>query len=107
MGLSPDLELWALASITNTGVVSFAANSGRFLSVARAAAGDVTVTLQPDQGADLAERAVVIQANDPAARFATLDITAPSDTALRVRTWSDAGAATDASFSIVVFKKRP
>lgn len=108
MGLSPQLELWAEASIVNTGVVSFGSNSGRFLSVVRSAAGIVDVTLQPDQGADFADRAVLISPGNAGGTsvLAVLDLTASSDTVYRIRSYSDAGAALDTSFSILIVKKR-
>jgi hypothetical protein len=108
MSLSPSLELWAEASIINTGVVSFASNSGRFLSVLRSAAGVVDVTLQPDQGVDFAERAVLISPGNAGgvSVIAVLDLTASTDTVYRVRSFTDAGLAADTSFSILIVKKR-
>jgi hypothetical protein len=109
MGLSPQLELWAEASVLNAGAATFASNSGNFLSVNRSAAGIVDVTLLPDHGVDAAERAVVLTPSNPggAAILAVVDATASTDTVLRVKTYSDAGAATDSGFSILIVRKRP
>lgn len=109
MGLSPQLELWAEASVINTGVASFQNNSGRFISVARTAAGIVDVTLEPDQGVDAAERAILVTPSNAggASILAVIDSAASTDNVLRVKTYSDAGAAADSSFSILVIKKRP
>ena len=109
MGLSPQLDVYASASVLNAGAATFASNSGNFLSVARSAAGIVDVTLLADHGVDAAERAVLITPSNPggAAILAALDATASTDTVLRVKTYSDAGVATDSGFSILIVRKRP
>jgi uncharacterized membrane-anchored protein len=109
MGLSPQLELWAEASVLNAGAATFASNSGNFLSVNRTAAGIVDVTLLPDHGVDATERAVLVTASNPGgvAAIASIDSTASTDTVLRVKTWDAAGAALDSGFSILIVRKRP
>lgn len=109
MSLSPQLELWAGASVLNAGAASFASNSGNFASVVRSAAGIVDVTLLADHGVDAADREVLVTGANAGGTpvIAVLDSAASTDTVLRVKTWTDGGIAADANFSILVVKKRP
>lgn len=106
---SPQVELWAAARVTiAAGVASFAWQSGKFLSVARTAAGKVTVTLQADQGVDPATaRAVLLTLNDANGGMISEDLTAPSDTVILLESFSLAGADADRDFTIAILRKRP
>lgn len=106
MSLAPQVDVWAAASVLNTGVVSFAMNSGKFASVTRAGAGDVTVNLGTSSGVDATERAVLLSINSTTADDQAQLDPASGDNALRILTFR-AGVAADIPFSIVVLRKRP
>jgi hypothetical protein len=110
MSLAPQIDVYAAAVVPNAGASgSLSVNSGKFDNAfVRNAAGIVTVTLNPDDGVDASLRAVLITPFLTAAgasSYAVLDPTS-TDTSLIVRTFDFLGAALDAPFQIVVFKKR-
>lgn len=104
MSLNPQVEVWAAATVSAAG--AFVSQSGKFASVALAGS-TYTLTLQPDQGVDAAERFVIVSPTDASAadRSVTLNTTVPSDTVLAVQGFQ-AGVAGACAFSIVVLKKR-
>jgi len=104
MSLTPQVEVWAAASISAAG--AFLSQSGKFSSVALVGS-TYTLTLLPDQGVDAAERYIAVSSTDLSAadRAVSVNGAIATDNVVTVQGFQ-AGVAGVCAFSILIYKKR-